>query len=103
MRSALLLAIAAVTFGAGCVNPFSQPESSTSNPGQPVGTFTVSATQGANSCGPGALGAPAAYDFNVTMSVESGILYWNDGAGTVVAGSLAADGVTFSFETSTVT
>jgi hypothetical protein len=103
MRRQLLLAIAASVFGAGCVNPFGPQESSTTMPGQPVGTFAVSATQGENTCGAGALGAPAAYTFNVTMSVSGSVIYWNDSSGSSVAGSLAADGVTFSFATSTIT
>jgi hypothetical protein len=106
MRSGLLLAILAIpvtAFGAGCVNPFGQPETTGTNPGQAVGSFSVNATEGPNTCGAGALGSPTAYTFNVSMSVDGSVIYWNDGNGTVVPGTLAADGVSFTFQTSTVT
>ncbi len=104
MRRALLLSIGAAALTLGCVNPFGQPESQAMNPGQQVGTFAVNASEGPNTCGAGALGSPSAYMFNVTMSVEGSTIYWNEGNGApVVPGTLAADGVTFSFETTSIT
>ncbi len=37
------------------------------------------------------------------MSVSGSIIYWNDGSGAIVPGTLASDGVSFTFQTSTIT
>jgi hypothetical protein len=104
MRRQLLLSIGAAALSLGCVNPLGQSESQGQNPGQPVGTFAVNATEGANTCGAGALGSPTAYTFDVTMSVAGSTIYWNTGNGAaVVPGTLAADGVSFTFATSAIT
>lgn len=67
-------------------------------PGDFIGLFTVDAKQDANTCGTGALDAPASWQFDVRLSREVGILYWNNGA-EYVEGNLGSDKRTFSFDT----
>jgi hypothetical protein len=67
---AVSLGIAGVLglLAAGCANPL---------PGTQLGTYQVTATNEANSCG-GGLGAPSTYQFDIQLS-ETGdsTLYWN--------------------------
>jgi hypothetical protein len=103
MGRGAFLAAALGVLGSGCVDP-SVEQQQAQSPGTPIGTFSVAATAGDNTCGAGALGAPASYDFDVTLSESNGsIIYWSTGSGPIVSGALASDGVTFNFETSSIT
>jgi hypothetical protein len=64
----LVLVGALGVLAAGCANPL---------PGTPLGTYQVTATNEANSCGSG-LGAPGTYQFDVQLSeTDETTLYWN--------------------------
>ncbi len=85
-----LVAALVVGCGDGKVDPH--------HPGEPLGTFDVDATRETTTCGEGALGSPAAWQFEVRLSRGDGVLYWDSGA-EVTPGTLAADDRRFSFET----
>ncbi len=70
-------------------------------PGEFIGVFDVDAQQETNTCGAGALGALAAWSFEVRFAREIGIIYWNPGA-ELVTGTLDADKHTFAFDTNVV-
>lgn len=70
-------------------------------PGDFIGVFSVDAQQDANTCGSGALDAPASWSFEVRLSREIGLIYWNNGA-ELVTGELDADKHTFSFDTTII-
>jgi hypothetical protein len=67
-------------------------------PGEPLGTFHVSAALEASSCGPGALGSTSSWEFDVKLSRDGSRLFWLNGAAPV-AGHLGPDGRSFGFET----
>lgn len=67
-------------------------------PGDQLGSFLVTAILDDSSCGPGALGSTDKWEFSVKLSHDGDALYWLNGKEAIV-GSLAADGVTFSFDT----
>ena len=69
-------------------------------PGEPLGTFHVVARLDQSTCGPGALGSPDVWEFDVLLSRDGPDLYWLNGEEPVF-GTVAADGVTFSFGTET--
>ncbi len=69
-------------------------------PGEELGTYRVVATLGSSSCGPDALGAPDVWEFDVRLSRDDPDLYWLNGEEPVY-GTLAADGLSFSFDTET--
>jgi hypothetical protein len=95
-----LLALAAATAAlSGCDRFFG--DMNAHDPGTPLGSFTVSADATSNTCGAGALGEQATWSFDVELNRAPGALYWNNGA-TVIPGTVAGDGVTFSFETSVI-
>jgi hypothetical protein len=56
--------------------------------GEPLGTFAVEAISADNSCGPGSLGAPESFAFEVELSRLPGELFWDGRA----AGSLRRSG-----------
>jgi hypothetical protein len=93
-----LLALAATTMPSGC---FGDGRADAHNPGTALGTFDVSATVTANTCGAGALGEQSPWAFPIKLSRDPGALYWNNGQ-DVIVGTLAADNVTFSFSTSVI-
>lgn len=82
---------------AGCLDKPYDPD----GPGEFIGVFAVDAKQDANTCGAGALDAPPAWTFDVRLSREIGILYWNNGA-EYIQGELAADKHAFSFVTTVI-
>jgi hypothetical protein len=65
-------------------------------PGTSLGTYQVHAALQESTCGPGAFGAPDAWDFEVKLSRDDSVLYWNNGS-ELVEGKMADDGVAFSF------
>jgi hypothetical protein len=93
-----LLALAATTTPSGC---FGDGRADAHNPGTALGSFDVTATVTSNTCGDGALGELSPWAFSVHLARDPGVLYWNNGQ-AVISGSLAADGVTFTFDTSVI-
>jgi hypothetical protein len=91
-----LLALAATSAPAGCFG-----DKDALHPGTDLGTFQVQGALSTNTCGDGALGEQATWDFSVRLARDPGVLYWDNGQ-AVIGGTLAADGVTFSFDTSVV-
>jgi hypothetical protein len=65
-------------------------------PGEPIGTYRVTATLEASSCGDGALRAPDPWTFEVRLSRDGSDLFWLNGSG-VVSGSIEPDGTSFAF------
>lgn len=84
---------------AGCEEFFGDQDAR--RPGDLLGTFHVTATAASNTCGTGALGAPAAFEFDVELSRDNGLIYWLAPSGPI-QGRLAADGVTFAFEAQSI-
>jgi hypothetical protein len=70
-------------------------------PGDFIGVFAVDAKQDANTCGAGAQGAPETWSFEVRLSREIGIIYWNPGTDGVT-GKLDADKHSFAFDATIV-
>jgi hypothetical protein len=65
--------------------------------GASVGSYHVVGTSVSNTCGEGALGSTAAWEFDVSISQDdAGHVFWNDGR-AVMAGQLGADGSSFTF------
>lgn len=67
-------------------------------PGNLLGTYHVVGHLTESSCGPGALGSTDLWEFDVKLSRQGNALYWLNGH-DVVAGQIAADGVSFGFQT----
>ena len=65
--------------------------------GEDLGTFSVMATQSSSSCGAGALGAPAIWEFDIRFVRHEGSIYWVNGP-EYVGGRLASDGVSFAIQ-----
>lgn len=57
--------------------------------GDDLGTFGVAATETENTCGPGALGSPESFDFEVDLSRAHSELFWNGTVGGRIDASLA--------------
>jgi hypothetical protein len=91
-----LLALAATSTPAGCFG-----SKDALHPGTDLGSFQVQGNISTNTCGDGALGEQAAWDFTVRLARDPGHLYWDNGQ-TVIVGTLAADGVSFGFDTSVI-
>jgi len=68
------------------------------HPGAALGTFRVSAAQTMTTCGEGALGSTSSWEFDVKLSRGETTLFWDSGV-EIIPGSLAADRVSFAFET----
>lgn len=94
-RRVAALVVATALLSAGC-SDFLGDKGDAHQPGTVLGTFHVKATVGSSSCGQGALGAEASWEFDVKLARDDGALYWNNGA-EVITGQLAADRTTFSF------
>jgi hypothetical protein len=93
-----LLWLALTTFSlVACLDKPYDPD----GPGDFIGVFGVDAKQDANTCGAGALNAPATWSFEVRLSRETGLMYWDNGA-ELITGDLDSDKHTFSFETSVI-
>jgi hypothetical protein len=60
--------------------------------GEDLGRFSVTAELERSTCGAGALGTPTSWAFEVLLSREHPVLYWNQG-GAAVEGDLGPDGV----------
>lgn len=86
---------------AGCEQFFGDGSQDAHNPGTDLGSFTVQANATSNTCGDGALGEQPSWSFNVRLSRDTGVLYWNNGQ-VAIAGTLASDDVTFSFDTQVI-
>lgn len=69
-------------------------------PGEPLGTFHVIGHLDASTCGPGALGSTDLWEFDVKLSRDGSDLYWLNGQ-EPIPGRIAADGVSFAFDTRT--
>jgi len=65
-------------------------------PGEPLGTFHVTAALEASSCGPGALGSTPSWEFDVKLSRDGSRLFWLNGAAPVEG---HVDGQSFGFST----
>lgn len=92
MRTLLLALLPAL---AGCGDIFGDRDAH--QPGTQLGTFHVTGTLGASTCGEGALGASPTWEFDVDLARGSGVLYWDNGA-EVLTGALDDDDVTFAFD-----
>ncbi len=66
-------------------------------PGEPLGTFQVTARITDSSCGPGALGSQDLWEFQVELAADGAEIYWLNGDDTVT-GRLAGDQISFSFD-----
>ncbi|MDI1449167.1 hypothetical protein [Polyangium sp. 6x1] len=91
----LLLVVLAGALFVGCGDGKVDPH----HPGELLGTYEVSATRKTTTCGEGALGSPATWEFDVRLSRGDGALYWDSGA-EVTPGTLGPDDRSFSFDTS---
>lgn len=94
-----LLALAAATAPTGCDKIFGDGSHDAHQPGTDLGSFTVDAAAVSNTCGDGALGQQAVWQFTVKLARDPGVLYWNNGQ-AILSGTLAPDGMGFTFETS---
>ncbi len=70
-------------------------------PGTELGTYHVTGHLDASTCGPGALGSSDLWEFDVKLSRDGHDLYWLNGQ-DVVPGRIAADGVSFAFDSRSV-
>jgi hypothetical protein len=70
-------------------------------PGDELGSYHVIANLETSTCGPGALGSTDLWEFDVKLSKDGHDLYWLNGA-EAIPGSLAADGVSFAFDSQVV-
>lgn len=99
MRRGLLAALVAGL--PGCADLLGDPEKDAHQPGDLLGTFHVTATRTANTCGEGALGTQPTWAFDVKLARDAGALFWNNGV-EMIHGVLDADDVTFHFDTGVV-
>ncbi|MFO0591576.1 MAG: hypothetical protein U0441_28780 [Polyangiaceae bacterium] len=90
--------LAASLFTAGCVEAFGDKDPH--RPGEPLGTYHLVAKQTSNDCGDQALGAPAAWEFDVKLSWGTGDLFWNSG-GEVISGPVTDAGA-FQIDTDVI-
>jgi hypothetical protein len=93
-----ILALATATAPSSC---FGDGRANAHHPGTDLGSFQVTGTITTNSCGAGALGEQDIWAFPLRLSRAEGILYWDNGQ-AVIPGTLEADGVTFSLDTSVI-
>lgn len=74
-------------FGVGCMSIFGAAcGNKTSMPGTSLGTFSIVGTTSSNTCGEG-LDAPSSWDFDVQLSRDDSVMYWQQD-GTTVSGSV---------------
>jgi hypothetical protein len=74
---------------AGCADAFGTSDAH--HPGEPLGTFHVTATLTSSTCGEGALGSADAWAFDVKLSRGDGKLLWDNGR-ELVGGSVSEQG-----------
>lgn len=98
MRAAALFA-AVLPLLAGCVDALGDKDPH--EPGDPLGTYHLTAKQKSNDCGSGALGAPPVWELDVKLAWSDGTLFWNSG-GEVISGSLSSDRTQFDIQTDVV-
>jgi len=67
------------------------------HPGTQLGSFHVTAARTSNGCGEGALGTTGSWEFDVKLARQDGQLFWDNGV-EIISGVLAADHVSFSFQ-----
>jgi hypothetical protein len=67
-------------------------------PGDFIGAFTVDAKSETNTCGADVFDAPVPWIFDVRLSRDLDLIYWDNGA-EFVTGKLASDKRSFSFDT----
>lgn len=96
-----LLGLAALASPSGCDQAFGDGRQDAHQPGENLGTFQVTGTQTANTCGAGAFGEQSSWQFQVKLARATGEIFWNNGQ-EILAGTLASDGLTFSFDTGVV-
>lgn len=89
----MALLIALVPLGCSGKNP--------KIPGNELGTYHVIGHLDTSTCGPGALGSTDLWEFDVKLSRDGQDLYWLNGQ-DVVPGRIAADGVSFAFDSRSV-
>ncbi len=70
-------------------------------PGNELGTYHVTGHLDASTCGPGAMGSTDLWEFDVKLSRDGHDLYWLNGK-DVVPGRIAADDVSFAFDSRSV-
>jgi hypothetical protein len=85
--------------GAGCMDMLAKDDGQAF--GDDLGRFAVGARLKSSTCGVQALETPESWDFEVVLSRDGDLVYWNTGD-DAVEGSLDADGKTFSFSSETV-
>jgi hypothetical protein len=94
MRAPLLASALSALALAGCAEMFGTDDPH--QPGSELGVFHVSAIQQTNSCGAGALGSTASWEFDIELARgEQGQLFWGNGA-QIIVGEIAADGRSFT-------
>jgi hypothetical protein len=93
------LVFAGLLFGsvAGCADAFGTSDAH--HPGEPLGTFHVTATLTSSNCGSGALGSADSWVFDVRLSRGDGKLLWDNGR-ELVGGPVSEAGA-FSLESGT--
>ncbi len=86
--SALLLA--------GCLNYHKVADGKA--PGDMLGTYQVTGSLDASTCGTGALGSPSSWSFEIKLTRFENDIYWLNGQEALV-GDIASDGRSFSIVT----
>jgi hypothetical protein len=76
-------AMAALAFSCDPVSPL---------PGTTLGTYNVTGTLGANTCGSG-IGAPSPWTFTVQMSQDGTTLYWDPSVGSELSSTMTSSTV----------
>ena len=92
----LSLAVLAGPLLAGCADMFGTRDAH--QPGDELGTYHVAATREASTCGEGALGNQAAWEFDVKLARGGAEIFWNNGA-EIISGTIDADEQSFHFDT----
>jgi hypothetical protein len=96
-----LVALAASGSPSGCDQVFGDGRQNAHHPGTDLGTFQVTGSSIANTCGEGALGEQQTWPFTVKLARDTSNVFWDNGQ-AVIAGALASDGVSFSFDSGVV-
>lgn len=93
------LSILASFLNVSCMNMLAKDDGQAF--GDDLGRFAVGARLDTSSCGTQALDTPEKWDFEVVLSKDHDLVYWNTGD-DAVEGTLDADGKGFSFSSETV-
>ena len=81
---------------AGCADFFGDKDAH--QPGDELGTYHVAATRDASTCGEGALGNQATWEFDVKLARGGAQIFWNNGA-EIITGAIDDDAQSFHFDT----